>query len=219
MINSPISYLYPKDISHVCERLLDNEGRLRLLPLSEYQSIERNDLRLFCYYSANYMLPTVELIDELKELIGGRSAIEIGAGNGNLGRFLGIQMTDNWCQQWPDVKSYYEMLNQPIISYGEDVEKIDALEAVEKYKPKVVVSSWTTQWIDPAKPPTAPGSIYGVREKEILQQVDCYILVGHLDIHGKKEIIAKRHQQIKSPNIVSRAANPENDRIFVWGKT
>ncbi|HEY3283412.1 MAG TPA: hypothetical protein VGN26_14180 [Armatimonadota bacterium] len=55
-----------------------------------------------------YQFPTRELVLWLQELIRGRRAIEIGAGNGWLGWHLGIPMTDSYQQsEHPDTMLYY----------------------------------------------------------------------------------------------------------------
>ena len=69
------------------------------------------------------VLPTVELIDQLQELLKDSiRSIEIGAGAGNLGRFLNIPMTDAMIQRKPEIAAYYKMIEQPTINYPQEVD-------------------------------------------------------------------------------------------------
>lgn len=202
-----------KDIS---SSLLLPNGRLKLLSEKEYDKFASNDLRYFCHTHARYGLPTVELIEYIKNIIAGRSAIEIGSGHGDLGYHLGIPMTDSKEQYDPSIHAYYEAVGQPIIQYPDAVEKLEALEAVNKYKPKVIVASWVTTY-SPFET-TFASSPSGVKEDKLLSQVETYILVGNEDNHRDKPIMKLSHTTEKGSFIRSRAKFPENDRIYVWGK-
>jgi hypothetical protein len=120
-------------------------GQKRLLmPLVQPKGI-------YCFYSRR-------LIRELRLLIGDRAALEIGAGDGTLSRFLAdegahIRATDD--HSWSH-----------IITYPESVEKLDAVRALEKHQPRVVICSWP--------PPANPF------EKHIFttKSVELYIAIG-----------------------------------------
>ena len=194
--------------------MLDKNKKLNLYPSSYYETLNFEQLRVFCHFNARYGLPTIELVDWLKKEIGDLKAIEIGAGSGDLGHHLGIPMTDNHCQEWPDVRLIYSATQQPLIKYGVDVERLDALEAIEKYKPDVVLGSWVTQWIDPNKPPPfGGGSVYGIKENLILERVRKYIVIGAVEIHKYKEIMKLPHKTYELPFLWSRR---KDNRIWVW---
>jgi hypothetical protein len=94
--------------------------RRLLMPLVQPRGI-------WCFY-------TGELVRELAQLIRGRSALEIGAGDGTLARFLAeagvaIRATDD--QSWPRKGGYPEA-----------VERLDAEAAVARYRPQVVLCSF-----------------------------------------------------------------------------
>lgn len=199
--------------------LLDERGALRLMPAAWYDQQDRHSLRVWCHYNARYGLPTVELVDWLKTRIAGRKSIEIGAGAGDLCYHIGNVGVDNHQQEWPDVKAYYAALQQPTIKYPSWVIEADALEAVNRIRPSVVIGSWVTHWIDPEIPaPAGGGNMYGVKEPEILSLVDEYIVIGNLAIHSHKPIMKLPHEELELPFIRSRAARPELDRVFVWQK-
>jgi len=142
-----VSIVTTHDVSYLNERLL-NGRYIRLLPASEYEDIPLESLRLWCYLNARYGLPTLELINWLKEIIGNKKCIEIGAGHGDLGRYLDILQTDSKLQDFAPVKNIYRQWGSPIIKYPDSVRKLDALDAVIKYEPEIVIGSWVTQFID-----------------------------------------------------------------------
>ena len=109
------------------------------------------DKGIYCFYSR-------ELITKLAELIAGRSCLEIAAGDGTLSRFLadaGVQ-----------VKATDDLSWNYAIKYPENVENMDAKQALVKYQPEVVICSW---------PP--PGNNF---ERHIFytKSVDLYIVIG-----------------------------------------
>lgn len=208
------------NVDYLDALLFDEEGRLRILNASTYADIPYIELRVWCYKRAIYGLPTTELVGWLRNLIGNRSAIEVGSGNGALGRALNIPRTDSYIQEQPDVFLHYLVSGQPTISYGADVEKLEAVEAIRHYDPQVVIGNWVTHWIDPHKPmPPGGGSVYGLREDRILDHpsVETYIVVGHTQIHAAKPILRRPHKVIQEPWIWSRTGDPSGNALFVWG--
>lgn len=88
-------------------KLLMRDGKLNVLPYDEIKKIPRNDLLYFMAEHGVHTLPTVELIEWLRSEIGIHSAIEIGAGNGAIGRKLSIPITDSRIQEDELIKVYY----------------------------------------------------------------------------------------------------------------
>lgn len=94
--------------------------RRRLMPLVRRRGI-------YCFYSA-------ALIRRLAQLTGPRAAIELGAGDGTLTRFLqeaGVDVTATDDHSWATV-----------IDYPSWVKRLDARAALRKYAPQVVLCSW-----------------------------------------------------------------------------
>lgn len=217
-----MQFLETRDTTYLDELLLDERGLLKVVPAATYDEISHNDLMLWCLRHAFYGLPTTELIAFLQAQIGGRSVIEIGAGNGAFGRALGIRMTDSFIQR-PGrsgmIDAIYGNLAQPRVQYGADVEELEASEAVRKYKPQVVIGSWITQKVSASLPvPSGGGSIHGVNEEWLLERVQTYIVVGNLDIHGQKKIMRHDPTIIQEPWIKSRSSKPEGNCVLIWGR-
>jgi hypothetical protein len=105
-------------------------------------------------------------------------------------------------------------MQQPVIKYPPHVEKLDALDAIKKYNPDVVVASWVTQIFKGDE--TVGGNMYGIEEEEILRQVKCYIHVGHEKTHGSKRIRSVKHEEYRFPFLFSRSLDRNGNVIYVW---
>jgi hypothetical protein len=193
--------------------LLDESGNLKSVPASSLKNFSTMQFQLFGHKHGIYQIVTHELVDFIGNEIDGDSAIEIGSGNGCLGRTLGIPMTDSWIQATPEVKEFYDDMYQPIVNYREDVEKLEANDAIDKYKPDVVVGAWVSQ----LKTPTNEvGSPFGVDEVAFIGKVRKYILVGNLDSHAEKDILKiTRNRSYTVDWLYSRSAAPMKNRIWI----
>lgn len=194
--------------------------KLPLLPCDVYRGYHHMGIMLGCRNLGLYGIPTSELIDFLKIEIGNpEECIEIGAGGGQLGHHLGVRMTDNWCQVADaETAAKIAFLQQPPPAYGEDVEKLDALEAVEIYRPRVVLGSWISQFVPEKLMGKVGGSPYGIREDILLSRVEKYIHVGNEGTHAEKFILKRPHRKIKAPWIISRSMFPNANVIYIWEK-
>ena len=82
---------------------------------------------IYCFY-------TRQLVTALADLIGDRTCLEIGAGDGTLSRFLtraGVAITATDDHSWKE-----------FITYPADVVKQTASTALKTHKPAVVICSW-----------------------------------------------------------------------------
>lgn len=199
--------------------LLDEHGRLRaLFAASVFAALPPGHLRVWCHQRARYGLPTMELVQWLRDRIAGREVIEIGSGNGDLGYLAGIRETDSYIQQTPELRLYYGLTGQPPTNPPATVRKIDALQAIAKFKPRVVVASWFTRKFEAGqdREGEAQANIYGVREEEIVAQVETYIHIGQESVHAQKTIRALPHETIKLSGLLSRTADQGTNMIQVW---
>lgn len=197
--------------------VLASPGRPRILPSSFYRNTTAAERIMLCVRNGLYSLPTDELVDWLRAEIAGRSAIEIGAGHGALAAALGIPATDSWLQLNPAVAAHYAERSQPTVTYGRNVERLDAAAAIVKHKPKVVVACWVTHKYQSWRPEAA-GNEFGVDEEALIDACETYILVGNAKVHEGKSIWNRKHRIIEPYWLYSRTMNDTKDFIAVWGK-
>ncbi|MEN0013493.1 MAG: hypothetical protein AAGC46_09005 [Solirubrobacteraceae bacterium] len=134
--------------------------RRRLMPLVQPQGI-------YCFYSS-------KLVRELGNLIDGRPALEIAAGDGTLSRFLrdaGTDITATDDHSWSAV------------SFPEDVEKLDASKALATYRPEVVLCSW------PPAGNTFESAVFRT------PSVDTYVVIGNRSPGGWGDHTAYTNQR------------------------
>lgn len=197
--------------SHV----IDEDGAPRIMPAKFYEETTSEERSLLCLRNGLYCLPTIELVERLRELIDGRPAIEIGAGNGALAKALGIAATDNRMQELPHYKRKYDAIGQPTVRYGAHVERMDASVAVKRYKPKVVIGAWVTHRYDPRRH-AAGGNEMGIVEEAIIKACDLYVMVGNEHVHRNKSIWALEHSMEYPTWLYSRSHNGSRDFIATW---
>lgn len=210
-----ITVIDPRSVRDISNLLLDDQGRLKVVDAAVLANTTVQERALFGVRHACYVLPTTELIEHLRQLIAGRRALEIGAGNGVVARALGIPASDNHQQTWLHIRSHYESLGQPVIQYGDNVEKLDAAAAIKKHKPDVVLACWVTHRYDPTRH-WAGGNQDGVDEKEVLRNCAHYVFVGNEQVHKHKAIWELPHSVQHPEFLFSRAANGTREFIAQW---
>lgn len=184
----------------------------------------------FCYEIAVYVYPTVELVKMLELYIelyadGDRNkVIEIASGNSRLFKHLGIKGTDSYCQQMPEVKQRYQDLfkrettcNRPPEKTG--VEKLEALDAIAKYQPQLVIGCYATpSWDEELE----SGNYWGVDYQKLLEEVRSFIMVGNEKVSDK--LLAKFNYEGKifDKNIITSSQDQSANCIYDFrgkGKT
>lgn len=209
------TYLLDSSVRDLTADVIASDGSLRIMPASYYLSITQEERLLLAQRHALYALPTVECVEWLRERIGTRSAIEVACGNGALGRALGIVRTDNRLQERPEIQLLYRSLDQPTIRYGNDVETLDAVEAVKKYRPQVVIAAWFTHKYDPRHPERG-GNTYASDEQELLSLCEEYILVGNFSPHSMHPLLQQPRELFQFPWLFSRSPESERNFIACW---
>jgi hypothetical protein len=188
---------------------------MQVLPAAYWAATTVTERAMFGNLNGIYSFPTVELVGYLREAIGDRKAIEIGAGHGVLAWELGIRATDNKMQEWPKYRAIYGITGQPVVRYGRNVLEIAANDAVRRIKPDVVIGCWVSHRWDEARP-EAGGNEVGIDEEDILANCAEYIVVGNTKIHAAKSIWSLPHS-IEYPDwLYSRATNGSPDFIARW---
>jgi hypothetical protein len=190
-------------------------GRPRIMPASFYRDTTVAERALFGQRNGIYGFPTAEQVDWLRAEIGGRSAIEIGAGHGALADALGIPATDSKMQLDPLIAQFYAASGQPTVIYGPDVEQLDAAGALARYRPQVVIATWVTHKFDEARS-AAGGNMFGVDEEALLDGCDTYIFIGNTHVHRHKAIWNRPHRRIEPDWLYSRAVNGTPEFIAIW---
>jgi hypothetical protein len=191
--------------------------RFRVMSAQAWHGTTQAERGMLCTKHAMYCLPTTELVERLQQIIGGRSAIEIGAGNGVLAQALDIHATDNHMQDIPRYRDAYTMLQQPTVRYGARVENLDAHAAVQRYTPQVVIAAWVTHRYDPARH-EAGGNEIGVDEDAIIDSVETYVMVGHTHVHRHKSIWSRPHEIEFPLYVLSRAMSGGKNFIATWNR-
>ena len=210
--NVNANYLEIQDISKL-ESIIIKDGLITPISFSVLNEFSQEQISLFCHKYAIYQLPILELIDFLKDKIGNSNAIEIGSGNGSIGRALGIKMTDNKMQEWDAIKAEYAAIKQPVITYGKDIELLDGISAIKKYNPEIVIATWVThKWHEGMK----SGNFWGVEEKELFENgVKKYIHIGNELTHKEKPILKKYKVEKHYPNwLISRSIQRAQNVIY-----
>lgn len=203
-------------IRDLTPEVMDESGRMRVLPAEFWAGTTRHERAMFGHMHGLYSFPTVELVEHLRLIIGDRTAIEIGAGHGVLAEALGITATDSYQQAKPKYAEIYRQAGQPTVPYGPNVKAFDAKQALKKYKPQVAIGCWITEKYDPLRP-DAGGNEDGIDMPELVAGVETFILIGNEKIHGDMSIWNRDHAIEYPPFVVSRAMNGTRDFIAMWG--
>jgi hypothetical protein len=192
-----------------------------------------------------YTFPTLELCEWLSSQIDDNpelephSALEICAGTGWIGRQLRILSTDIKNMENPTVQRIMlDTYSIPTL-YADDVETLEASDAVKKYQPDIVIGSYVTSKqlvdkIDKKKAmtigiPLPYGGVMkqnlmdlarkeiqvGVDVKGIFRKVYKLILVCNMRTHRNESYISLPHQSYSFPWLVTRG-DVSQARILVF---
>lgn len=208
-------HLDPSKIRDISGDVLSPQGRLRIRAAEYWKSTTQEERAVFGTRHGIYSFPTVELLQYLYRFIGGRRAIEIGAGNGTLAANLGIPATDSRQQEEPKYRRVYKALGQAIVPYGPNIIKMDAHQAVRHYRPEVVIACWVTHKWDPARP-EREGNEVGVDEVDVLNNCGTYVFIGNKHVHRDSALWELPHTIEYPPWLYSRKVNDSPDFIGIW---
>lgn len=183
------------------------------------------EIQLFMNKIGMYVLPTSDLIDDLKELLPDlERTIEIGSGNGVIANNLGVKATDNFSQR-PDFKApsklkelHRNFLNTvPMVQYGPNVLKVDGHEAVKRFKPKAVLACFVTHRYNPSEHHRG-GNALGVDFKKIIKSVDRLVLLGNESVHSLNPAMELPMVSLEIDSLITRSKSPELNRVYIWDK-
>ena len=212
--------LNESDIAYLSDIFLTN-GELNILSIKEINQYPYNDIMQFCLSRGIHCLPTLELIDFLKDEIGiqrlGKIAIEIGAGHGAIAQALNIISTDSFQQNDLNIKAFYAKSKQPTVKYGKGIHKLDADEAIDKFTPSTIIGAFITHKYNKEHCLTE-GNMYGVAEEKIIEKGIKYIFIGNKSTHQKK-YICKAYPNFKTYQfdwLFAKVKNQHDNVIWVW---
>lgn len=213
-----IQIFQDKPVEYIDDILL-KDGELQVLSAADLLQIEYLDLKLWCHKKGIYGLPSKELIEVIKSHLVENKSIEVGGGCGVFGHALGIPSTDSMIQSTSEMMALYELLGQPVVTYGSNVIGLEASDAIDKYEPDVVFGSWVTQYVNDNDPvPEGGGSVYGLKEAEFMPKIKKYIVYGNDVVHGQKEIFKDTRyklERIYNADFFSRASKPELNCLYI----
>lgn len=199
------------DISRI-QSAMFRDGLLYPIPQRELDRFSMGEKLYFMAYHGVYCIPTVELIQWMRENIVG-TAIEIAAGLGILGRALDIPMTDS--KQRDDLKCLIQYGDTGIenIRYPSDIEKLSGAEAVEKYRPDTVVGTFVMhKW----RPGMEDGNEAGVDMEDMIKRVKRLILVGNIDVHKENPLLRGKYRSFPMSWLFTRATDQSKNRIYLF---
>jgi len=207
------------DIRYLEDLLLDEDKKLKIVSYEELKNIPQSDISQFCVKYGIYNIPTVEMIDFLKQYIGGkeRITIEIGAGNGVMAKALGIRATDSRQQEQPEMRLIYTLAGQTPVRYGDNVCKYSAIEAIKLFKPNICIGAWVTHLYNPAEH-WRGGNAEGIDESLLIKRIKKYIFIGNEIVHKNKPILNIPHETIYADWLISRSMNKDKNVIWIWEK-
>lgn len=214
-VGMPASEVDPSKIRDIRPEVLDQDGRLRVLPASYWSTTTQDERQLLGHRSACYLFPTEELVERLREIIDGQPAIEIGSGNGVLAEALGIMATDSFQQAKPKFALMYRLLGQPTITYGPNVQEMHASRAVRRLNPDVVVGGWVTHKWDP-RHPEAEGNEDGIDMGDLLRHCKRFVLIGNEHVHRNNPLWGRPYEIEYPDYLYSRKTNETRDFIAIW---
>lgn len=206
-----------KNAENFDDILMDNNF-VKPLSYKEILKIDRDNFVYWCLQRGVYQYPTIELLEWLKNYFNVpiSEVLEIGAGNGAFSRYLGTKATDSKIQETPELKHKYLLNNITTTNPPDDVEKINAIAAIKKYKPKIVFGTYISSRF---KKGDVEGFQDGVDHEKLwnFEFIRKYIMVGNIRLHKNHTFLKYKHEEYYEPWLISRSEQTLN-RIFVWEK-
>lgn len=205
------------DATYLDRLLLDDRGLPKAVRAQALLRIREDHRLAWAKQRGVYQFVTTELLDFLREIIGDRTALEICAGLGGIGRNLGIPMTDAAVHLNEMAQNLYGLLREVAIDPPDDIDRLEASDAVRKYKPQVVIGAYASQTSAYSLVmPHAPSSLYGVYDLDILANCETYVLIGNAKTHADRLAFYLRPKWIYEPWLITRSFDQTQNRIWVW---
>ncbi|MCS3766570.1 hypothetical protein HNP12_000618 [Aeromonas hydrophila] len=227
MVSGSATILQYEDISELESLVMERHGIPKVVSAEVFKEFSDTQRMMLMVKHGLYVFPTIELADWLVAECCWQPVMEIGAGNGALAKHLGIRATDNYSQApdyrpepkhqqlWLQGRAAMEQMGQAFVTYGNNVERREAMDAVIKHKPEVVYGLFITHKY---RAGDLDGNVFGVDEEKLILRAD-YIMVGNAYTHRNKRILAQPHEEFQPSGLVTRSHAQELNRIWKWKKT
>lgn len=225
--NRSVRRMARQNITELRDVAMLASGIPRMLPADELLRFGVEPILQLMVEEGLYVWPTTELADWLRSEYNLDNAMEIGAGNGVLAQHLGVRAVDNYSQApdftpeakyrglWEQGQQAMIAAGQAFVTYGGNVERKDAVEAVIKYRPSVVYGLFITHKF---RSGDATGNVFGVDEGKVLRRAD-YIMVGNEKTHTGKPLLPFAERAEFHPWLITRGFDQSLNRIWTWKKT
>jgi hypothetical protein len=106
-----------------------------------------NKYGIFQFWNVEYISC---LANEIKSYVGSNLVLEVAAGDGMLSYWLrqyGVNIHATDSGEWY-IPPRTKIMQRAVVKPYAPVEIIDAISAIRKYKPKMVIASWITEGVD-----------------------------------------------------------------------
>ncbi|MDK9790002.1 hypothetical protein [Vibrio sp. D431a] len=212
---------------NVLPYIVDENGLPRIVDHVDLLSrFSLRDVKICMQISGIYVLPTIELMEDLRKLIPDLTkTIEIGSGNGIIAKELGIKATDNYMQH-PDfrVEKHNKVLMEELqnsgnqlVRYGSNVLRVDGNEAVKRFKPKTALACFVTHKYSKSKPEKG-GNFKGVDFEKLVRKVNRLVFVGNDETHKHHTLLEMPMLTIRSDGLITRSDDQSKNGIFIFDK-
>lgn len=199
------------DVAEMENVLLDDDGRVKEVSADVWNQFSQEHIVAFMIKHAIYVAPTTELLDTLDEIIGDRTCVEICAGMGYIGKGLDIEhITDSYIQQSKEIREIIEARGGVVTNPPTFVEKLEATEAVKKYRPHTVLCCYGTH---KSTNIGSSGSDYGVDFGKVRKYCRRIIFVGSILTH-RDNPMTHGTKAYRCEGLITRA-DPSYARIWV----
>lgn len=219
--------LQQEDISELESLVMEGKGIPKVVTAKVFDDFSDNQRMLLMVKHGLYVFPTLELASFIDNEVFGKTVLEIGAGNGAMADYLGIRATDNYSQApdyrpdpklralWEQGQQAMKNMGQAFVTYGDNVDRIEAMDAVIKHKPEIVYGCFITHKY---RAGDKDGNKFGVDEEKLIRRCE-YIMVGNAVTHRNKRILSVPHSELCLPGLITRAQHQEANRVWKWDKT
>lgn len=203
------------------------DGVIEPVEWSQIKGIKYDYMKWYLSQRGIFAVITHELCDMIYDLIDGDTdgTLEICAGNGTLGRELGVKMIDSHVHANKDGDVYRLAIQngQVPIDYPDDVEKLTCRRAMKKYKPRYVIGSWATQNFKPLNKvkrnvynSNLIGNENGIDKEKVAQNCRKLMLVSNMNVHNDR-ILYDNKFDIKTIPLfgITRSRNYDTTKDFL----